>query len=74
MTEVRKIAIEAYKEAKKVWGDDIPQRKSLLREKTAYEAYNDLSDDSDEQAELNRYLTSPTVKRRADNTAYSPLD
>lgn len=47
--DVSKLAAEAYKAAKKLCADDVPQRASPRRDKTAYEAFNDLSDEEEER-------------------------
>jgi len=57
-----RLAESAYKAAKKLWSDSIPQKKSPQRDKTAYEAFNTLSDDDEDENELNRYLNSPRLK------------
>ena len=68
--DVSKIVAEAYKAAKKLWADDMPQRASPRRDKTAYEAFNDLSEDEEED-ELQRYLNAPRLKGDAKD---HPLD
>jgi len=68
------LVADAYKEGKKVWGDDILQQPASRREQNAFEAYNDLSDGSDDDDELQRYLTAPCVKRHVDGRPYPPLE
>jgi len=57
-----RLAKSAYKAAKKLWIDSIPQKKSPQRDKTAYKAFNTLSKDDDDENKLNRYLNSPRLR------------
>jgi len=61
---VLKLAVDVYKVAKKLWSDDIPQRPSPRRDKTAYEVFNNLTD-NEEEDELQQYLSMPRLTSKA---------